>query len=396
MGKVDEKTRRVLMTLEHKEPDRVPIHEWFSAEFVELWSRWRKEKGDRETQDINRYYDIDMILIEPNIDPKIKSCEILEKTDDHVIFRSGFGCTIKKMFSKLEDEYLAPMPQFLEFSVKSTKDYEKFELDDPADDRRYIGIRQDIISGDGFTPYPSFMDTVSAYKDDFCITSGICEPWEFLWRIRGMEDGMIDLVRYPKETGEFINRLVEFSIEAARQIIKRAGCKVMYVWGDVAFKQGMLFSPKTWRELIFPGLKKICKAIHDMGAHVIYHGCGKNPDFLIEWFMEAGIDALNPLEVKAGMDLLYLKKKYGKRLALNGGIDNAGVLSRDKKAIKKHVLTMLNAAKGGGYILQSDHSIPGSVPAENYDYVVELTRKFGTYPLNLGDFNLNIFEEGDM
>jgi uroporphyrinogen-III decarboxylase len=107
--------------------------------------------------------------------------------------------------------------------------------------------------------------------------------------------------------------------------------------------------------------------------------------------MEAGIDALNPLEVKSGMDVLHLKQKYG-QLALNGGIDNAGVLSAttDREVIRRHVLTTLNAAKGGGYILMSDHSIPGSVPPENYDYVIQLAWEYGNYPLQLGAYDLDI------
>jgi uroporphyrinogen-III decarboxylase len=392
MTKAQQKRERVLQALRHEEPDRVPIHEWFSTEFVQRWTNWRKAQGDKEVSDINEYYDLDMLLIEPNIDPHIQSCEIIERTDDYVIFKSGFGCTIKKVFSRLDEDYMAPMPQFLDFSVKSAKDYVKFELEDPADQRRYFGPRQDIISGDGFTPYPSFMEAVRATKDNFCLCGGVCEPWENLWRIRGPEEAMIDLVRYPQETKAFIERLADFSIEAARQQVKLAGFKVMYVWGDVAFKQGMLFSPQLWRELLFPALKRICAALHDLDTLVIYHGCGNNPDFLVEWFMEAGIDALNPLEVKAGMDVLHLKQKYGQRLALNGGIDNSGVLSAttDREVIKRHVLTTLNAAKGGGYILMSDHSIPGSVPPENYDYLIQLAREYGNYPLRLGAYDLEV------
>jgi len=59
-----------------------------------------------------------------------------------------------------------------------------------------------------------------------------------------------------------------------------------------------------------------------------------------------------------------------------------------KEELKRVVLTKLNAAKGGGYIFQSDHSVPGSVPAESYEYVVKLVREYGKYPLRLGEFDL--------
>jgi len=54
------------------------------------------------------------------------------------------------------------------------------------------------------------------------------------------------------------------------------------------------------------------------------------------------------------------------------------------------VLTKLNAAKGGGYIFQSDHSVPDNVSGENYDYVVKLVREFGQYPLDLGEYDLKL------
>jgi hypothetical protein len=60
--------------------------------------------------------------------------------------------------------------------------------------------------------------------------------------------------------------------------------------------------------------------------------------------------------------------------------------SDSKEELKQAVLTKLNAAKGGGYIFQSDHSVPGNVSGESYDYVVKLVRQYGTYPLRLGGF----------
>jgi len=52
------------------------------------------------------------------------------------------------------------------------------------------------------------------------------------------------------------------------------------------------------------------------------------------------------------------------------------------------VLTKLNAAKGGGYIVQSDHSVPANVSAANYEYLVGLVRQYGRYPLRLGEYDL--------
>ena len=142
-----------------------------------------------------------------------------------------------------------------------------------------------------------------------------------------------------------------------------------------------------WRDIFFPPLKRLVEAIHQEGCLCVYHSCGHNPDATIEGLIEAGIDGLNPLEVKAGMDALHIKRTFGDRLAIMGGIDNAGVLGApagDFETIRKHVLTMFNAGKRAGLILQTDHCVPGSVPPENYDYYQKLRREFGNLPIAAG------------
>ncbi|KPL05689.1 hypothetical protein AMJ85_11175 [candidate division BRC1 bacterium SM23_51] len=59
-----------------------------------------------------------------------------------------------------------------------------------------------------------------------------------------------------------------------------------------------------------------------------------------------------------------------------------------REELKRVVLTKLNAAKGGGYIFQSDHSVPSNVSGQNYDYVVNLVREYGKYPLRLGEYDI--------
>ena len=100
-----------------------------------------------------------------------------------------------------------------------------------------------------------------------------------------------------------------------------------------------------------------------------------------------GIDACNPLEVKAGMDVIDLRKRFGHQIGFCGNSDVQVWESGDRGAIKREVLRKLNAAKGGGLIFQSDHSVSSGVSGQSYDYVVKLVREFGRYPLQLGEFD---------
>jgi uroporphyrinogen-III decarboxylase len=163
------------------------------------------------------------------------------------------------------------------------------------------------------------------------------------------------------------------------------------IWSDVAYKKGMLFSPVFWREHFKPGVKALIDECHAHGLPVIYHGCG-NVSRILEDFIEIGVDAYNPLEFKAGLDAVDLRRKLGHRLGFCGNMDVQLWSSADRDALKAAVLTKLNAAKGGGFIFQSDHSVPSNVPGASYDYVVKLVRECGRYPLQLGEYDLPEFD----
>jgi len=83
-----------------------------------------------------------------------------------------------------------------------------------------------------------------------------------------------------------------------------------------------------------------------------------------------------------------LRRRFGHRMAFCGNMDVMDWADKPLDELKAIVLTKLNAAKGGGWIFQSDHSVPSSVSGERYDYVVKLVREYGQYPLQLGEYDL--------
>ena len=100
---------------------------------------------------------------------------------------------------------------------------------------------------------------------------------------------------------------------------------------------------------------------------------------IIDDLIEAGIGAYHTLEVKAGMDVVKLKKKYKNKLSYLGNLDALYVLPGSKDNMKKDLFYRLNAAKGGGYMPGADHSVPGNVSTENYDYLISLIKEYGKY-----------------
>lgn len=374
MEKVEQKTKRVLTALkERKEPDRVPLTDFYWGGFL---ANWLKALNLPSDTDIYEYYDLDIKVISPNMDPKVESCTILEQTPEYVIFRSGFGCTLKKVFA-------SPMPMFLDFSVKSAEEFEYFTFDDPRDERRYFEKRCDIINcGDGFGVLESYAEAVENNKGKFCLFGSICEPYETMWRIRGSEGLLMDLALYPDRVKDFALRCTDFMLGIAEKQIELTHPVGMVVWGDVAYDKGMFFSPKLWREIFFPCLKTICDFLHEKGLLVLYHGCGRSLEIFPD-LIEAGIDVYNPLEAKAGMDPVELKKQYGNRIAFWGGIDTRLLGYGTWEEIEKEVLYKLQAGIGGGYMPSSDHSVASNVNPLYYDRMIKFLKEKGRYPLQL-------------
>jgi len=381
------KLTRMTTALRHAEPDRVPISDFFWGSFCR---RWREELGLAADTDIYRYYDLDWMNFNPNLDPHIKPFETLEENSEHVIVRTGFEAVIRKKFDQA-------MPAFLRFETDTVEKMEAFRFDDPWDERRYFRAGDDQINGvgDGFARNTApFVERVKDYHTGFPTFGGVCEAHEMLWRIIGSENAMMWIGMYPAEIARFVDRLNAFSLELVRGQIKAAGGMLdgMVIWGDVAYKKGMLFSPAFWRQHFKPGVKALIDECHAHGLPVIYHGCG-NVNRIFEDFIEIGVDAYNPLEYKAGLDAVDLRRRFGHRIGFCGNMDVQLWAAGTKEELKAAVLTKLNAAKGGGYIFQSDHSVPSNVPGESYDYVVKLVREHGRYPLQLGEYDLPEFSE---
>lgn len=378
LAKVDRMDR----TLHHREPDRVPVSDFFWGSFLE---RWRRELGLAAGMDIYKYYDLDWTVTVPNMDPHIRRFETLEETGDHVTVRTGFEAVIRKNFAD-------PMPAFLEFDTNTIEKMKAFRFDDPRDERRYFSAGDNQIAGvgDGFARNsPPWVETVRSLHPDIPVYGSVCEAQEMLWRMIGLENVMLWIGLYPDEVGRFVERIGEFVLGLVQAQIRAAGGLLdgMVIWGDVAYRKSLFFSPDYWRKYFKPVVKALVDECHAHGLPVIYHGCG-NVRPIFGDFVEIGVDAYNPLEAKAGLDVVDLRRQYGHRIAFCGNMDVLTWALGSDEELRRVVLTKLNAAKGGGFIFQSDHSVPGNISARNYEYVINLVREHGTYPLRLGEYDL--------
>jgi uroporphyrinogen decarboxylase len=143
-------------------------------------------------------------------------------------------------------------------------------------------------------------------------------------------------------------------------------------------------SPNHFREFVLPYLKQSVDAAHACGVPFIKHTDGNIWPILDMMVDEAGIDAIDPLEPLAGMDIGEAKARYGDRIAVIGNIDCTELLPHATEAEVEVAVqeTIAKAAPGGGFILASSNSIHPAVKPDNYRAMVDAGRRWGEYPLD--------------
>jgi uroporphyrinogen decarboxylase len=369
------KLDRMRKALRHEEPDRVPVSDFFWGSFVE---RWRRELGLPPDADPYSYYDLDWIVTIPNMDPHLRPFAIVRESQNEVWVKTGFETVLRKRLD-------LPMPEQISWDTDTIEKLEAFEFDDPGDPRRFFDAGDNQIAGvgDGFQRNtPPWIETVRKLRRDFAVFGSMIEASECLTRLVGQHNALLWMGLYPQRMGACVRRIGEFYLHCCQAALEAAADSLdgFVLWGDVAYRKGLFFAPDYWREHFKPWVEAMVNCCHAHGLPVIYHGCG-NVSAIFDDYVEIGIDAYNPLEVKAGMDVVELRRRYGHRIGFCGNLNVQAWERGDRREIRAEILRKLQAGRGGGLILQSDHSVTSGVSGRTYEYVVNLIRNHGVYPL---------------
>ena len=254
------KLERLNTALQHREPDRVPVSDFFWGEFTR---RWREELGLPEDANPYYHYDLDLVVTVPNMDPWIRPFQVIKETPEEVVVKTGFGAIMHKRFE-------FPMPEMRAWETDSFEKLERCQFDDPRDPRRFRegGDNQIAGVGDGFERNsPPWIETVKSLRPDFAVYGSMIEVSECLTRLIGQQNAMLWMGEHPERMGAVINRLGAHFLECARAELE-AGKGLLdgfVIWGDVAYKKGMFFSPRYWREYFRPWVAQMADAAHAHG-----------------------------------------------------------------------------------------------------------------------------------
>ncbi|MBX7257748.1 MAG: hypothetical protein K1Y02_15410 [Candidatus Hydrogenedentes bacterium] len=192
--------------------------------------------------------------------------------------------------------------------------------------------------------------------------------FEMYWRLRGMEETILDLVADEDTAYAMLGRCADFAVRVSEESLARFALDWLWTGDDVAGQQGMIMSPDVWRRLIAPHLKRVVDVGTRAGLPVAYHCCGALRSIIPD-LIEMGITILNPIQCNcAGMNPADLKREFGAQLSFMGGVDTQGLLpvaTADEvyRATAKLIEDM--TTDGGGYILAASHTVPPETPDEN-------------------------------
>jgi uroporphyrinogen decarboxylase len=153
----------------------------------------------------------------------------------------------------------------------------------------------------------------------------------------------------------------------------------LWIYGDMAFRSSTMCSPAMYRELIWPDHKRLADWAHAHNMKIIYHTDG-DVNGVMDLYVDAGFDCLQPLECKAGMDIRNLCPTFGNQLAFFGNIDAMVLATNDHAKIEAEIRAKLAAGMATkGYMYHSDHSVPPQVSWQTYQFVIRSLDRYGAY-----------------
>jgi len=347
---------RMQRMYEHKEADRVPVCD---SPWLSTLERWRKEGMPEET-DYADYFGLDKVeLIFVDNSPRYP-VRVIEDTDDYNVSTTNWGAKIRNW------KHAGGVPEFLDHTIKTPAlwSYARPRIE-PSLDRidwkklqcNYRKWRDDgvWISAFGFFGFDA------------------THSW-----VVGTERTLMAMAEDAGWIVDIFDHTLKVSLALLDQIWD-AGYRFdeLFWTDDMGYKNTPFFSPGMYRELLKPIHKKAVDWAHQKGLRVRLHSCG-DIRCLIPDLIDIGIEMLNPLEVKAGMDPVVLKNKYGDKLGFHGGLN--ALLYNDIEKMWSEMRNVIPAMKAnGGYVVGSDHSVPDSVSLEEFREFVRLAKELGSY-----------------
>jgi hypothetical protein len=362
---------RFRAVMEYQPVDRVP--NWEAGAWPQARQRWEQEGLDPARMHWNWFPGEGSLSMDPRefiafrggLIPALDE-EVLEEDERTVTFRDARGRVRRALKEGSVGGARASMDQYLGFAVQDLRDWEqlKWRLD-PQHAQRYEPNWQTLrVEGWRHRHHPLIFGPNTSTEGFFWLARGLLGTEQLAYAWYDQPALMHDMFAFH----------ADFLIEAARPILEQTSVDYVCFAEDLAMKTGPLLSPKTYETFIYPRLKRVIDYYKSNGVRYIVVDTDGNPEALIPLMLDAGVDALWPLERAADQDPVRLRAKYGRSLRLWGGVDKR-VLTRGPEAIDAHLRELRPLISEGGFIPTVDHTVPPDVSWTNFQHYMSSKSK---------------------
>ena len=357
-------TERIARILQRRSVDRVGLYESFWPETQRKWAAGGHVGSDENLID-HFGFDLQVCGCFNMIADLDCEEEIVEQTDETKLVRNGNGALLRWWKDK------SGTPEHVDFLVRDRAGWDRH-------------IRPHLTDTDTFRRRIDFEAYRQAKQDSqrtgryFCW--GGLNVFELIHPVCGHECMLMAMALDPAWVKDMCSLYAELTIDLMQTLFTEEGPPDgVFFFEDMGFRDRPFMSPTMYEQIVWPAHERTFGYAHSQGLPVIIHSCGYIEP-LLPGLIRAGMDCLQPMEVKAGMDLLKLKQAYGDRIALFGGMDARVLETNDRQLVKAELDRILPAAMASsGYILHSDHSISDRVDYDTYRFFIDYARQLGTY-----------------
>jgi len=292
-----------------------------------------------------------------------KKPEVLEETREYIITMDGLGRRMKLFKS------VATNPLPLNYPVRTMDDWLRIK---PKFDYREERVDMQMLEA-----------AREAQKKGALTVAEIPGGFDMPRQLMGEENLCFAYYDDPELVHAILKTIGDTSVRVLERLSKEIVVDLLSVHEDLAGKSGPLVGPSQIEEFIKAYYLRNWEILRSRGTQLFVQDSDGNIGAVIESFLKAGVNIMHPMEPAAGMDIVEIRKKYGRRLAMQGGIDKH-VLRRSKKEIREELeYKMQPLMRNGGMVFGLDHRIPNGTPLENYRYYVKLGRELlGLPPLD--------------
>jgi uroporphyrinogen decarboxylase len=377
---------RVMLALNHKEPDRIPIDLGGSIcssihknAYVELKKYLGMDLEEIKMADyVQQLPYLDQALLKRfDVDFRMVQLPAATAADVDIFEEGNYYAFIDRWGSKLH------MPKegglyfdWVDFPIKEAtmRALDAYAWPQPDPPEYNAQLREQARH--------LYQETDYALVGSAVIGGGVFEQPA---RTMGLENFFMALVSEPQFADRLMGQITDIYIESCSNYLEQLGeyLQVFTYWDDVCGQNGWLIAPDIYRKMVKPKQRRLVEAIkHKTDAKIYYHSCGAVFD-LIPDLIELGFDILNPVQVSArGMDTSRLKKEYGQDIVFwGGGVDTQHVLpfGRPEEVADEVKRRIDDLAPDGGFVFAAVHNIQALVPPQNIVAAFETALQYGKY-----------------